>query len=228
VNKETPKAAVIITAAGTSQRMGIGVKKEFLTLNKKSVLFLSLQPFIDSNLFSKYIIVLPQNDLETGRKILAPLAESREFIYISGGSTRQESVFNGLLSLEKKNPDIVLIHDGARPWITETVIKDVYSLTLLKEAVIPIVPSINAMKSINSSGTIVENLNREFTVAAQTPQGFNYKNILKAHKSAKLDNTLYIDDAEIYNRYIGNVSTVSGDIDNIKITYMTDVDLEDN
>ncbi len=220
---ETLRAAVIITAAGSSNRMGIGTKKEFLSFNNQPVLLLSIKPFIDSNLFSNYVITLPQEEIGKGHNILTPLKEESEFIYVPGGSTRQESVYNGLLALKNKSPDIVLIHDGARPWINKTVIEAVYKMTIKNGAAIPVVPSVNAMKTINSSGIIVSNLIRENTVAAQTPQGFNYTDILKSHESAHLDYTMYIDDAEIYGKYIGNVATVPGDTANNKITYLSDM-----
>ena len=221
--KETLKAAVIITAAGTSTRMGGGTKKEFLTLNNTSVLLLSVKPFLESKLFSNYIIVLPKQEIEKGRDILAPIIEKARINFVSGGSSRQESVYNGLIALEEETPDIVLIHDGARPWISKSIIERVYSSTRLKDASIPVVASVNAMKSIDSSGTIITNLKREFTVAAQTPQGFNYSQILSSHKKAHQDNSIYIDDAEIYDKYAGKVTTVPGDIANRKITYQSDM-----
>ncbi len=223
MKKETLKAAVIITAAGSSNRMGSGTKKEFLTINNQAVLLLSVKPFIDSNLFSNYIIVLPKTEIETGRYILAPLNEKAKFIFVEGGATRQESVHNGLLALENENPDIVLIHDGARPWISKSVIERVYRMTSLTEAAIPVVASVNAMKSIDLAGIIITNLKRKFTVAAQTPQGFKYSQILNSHEKAKQDNLTYIDDAEIYGKYAGKVTTVPGDIANIKITYQSDI-----
>lgn len=223
MSKEALKAAVIVTAAGSSNRMGPGTKKEFLTLNNKSVLLLSVKPFINTKLFSNYIIVLPETEIEKGRSILAPINEEVSLIFVSGGPTRQESVYNGLIALEDKRPDIVLIHDGARPWISKSLIKEVYRMTVLKDAAIPVVPSVNAMKSIDSSGTIITNLKREFTVAAQTPQGFNYSKILSSHKKAHPDNSTYIDDAEIFGKYAGDVTTVSGDIANRKITYQSDM-----
>lgn len=223
MDKETLKAAVIITAAGTSRRMGSGTKKEFLTLNNQSVLYLSLKPFIDSELFSYYVIVLPKEEIEKGRNILATIEANSSLLYVPGGDTRQESVYKGLLELEKDVPDIVLIHDGARPWITENVIKDVYMMSSLNGAAIPVVPSVNAMKSIDSSGVIITSLKREFTVAAQTPQGFNYTKILNSHKRAQMDDTTYIDDAEIYGKYAGDVKTIPGDTANRKITYLSDL-----
>ena len=217
------KAAVVLTAAGFSSRMGIGTKKEFLKINGKFVLQMAFEAFASLNLFSNYIIVLPQAEIENGRDILSAPFKSISLTFVGGGSSRQESVYNGLLALEPISPDIVLIHDGARPWISRSVIEEVYSLTVLKEAAIPVVPSVNAMKTINSNGTVIADLKRDFTVAAQTPQGFSFKKILSAHKKAKNDKLIYIDDAAIYGKYVGNVETVSGDTSNKKITYLTDL-----
>ncbi|MCD6396643.1 MAG: 2-C-methyl-D-erythritol 4-phosphate cytidylyltransferase [Spirochaetaceae bacterium] len=220
---KTLKAAVVLTAAGSSSRMGIGTKKEFLKINDKYVLQMALESFTALNLFSNYIIVLSQAEIENGRDILSSFSESFSLIFASGGASRQESVYNGLLALEPISPDIVLIHDGARPWTSRSVIEEVYSMAVLKEAAIPVVPSVNAMKTINSKGTVIADLKRDFTVAAQTPQGFSFKKILSAHKKAINDHLVYIDDAAIYGKYIGDVATVSGDIANRKITYISDI-----
>lgn len=221
---EALKAAVIITAAGSSRRMGTGGKKEFLKINNQSVLMMSIKPFIESRLFFDYVIVLPIEEMEEGSNLLSPLFEFGNFSFVPGGLTRQESVYRGLLDLKKKTPNIVLIHDGARPWITETVIREVYRKTVQTGAAIPVVPSVNAMKTINSQGTIISNLKREFTVAAQTPQGFLFDKILTSHETASSDGLEYIDDAEIYSKYVGDAATVPGDTANRKITYMSDME----
>ncbi len=224
MNRKALKAAVIITAAGSSRRMGTVDKKEFLKLDGQPVLMMSTKPFIESKLFLLYVIVLPKEEIEKGQKLLSDLSKDSNFLYVTGGTTRQESVYNGLQALGKEDPDIVLIHDGARPWITDTVIQKVYQKTVETGAAIPVVPSVNAMKTINSQNIIVSNLKREFTVAAQTPQGFSYTEILASHKSASLDDSEYIDDAEIYGKYAGDVETVPGDTANRKITYLSDLE----
>jgi 2-C-methyl-D-erythritol 4-phosphate cytidylyltransferase len=224
MGQETLKAAVIITAAGSSRRMGIGGKKEFLKMDGQSVLMMSIKPFIESKLFSSYVIVLPEEEIEKGQRLMSSLMEYSDFIYVTGGASRQESVYNGLLALEQETPDIVLIHDGSRPWITKTVIKEVFRKAGLSGAAIPVVPSVNAMKTINSQGIIISHLKREFTVAAQTPQGFSFNKILTSHKSASTDGLEYIDDAEIYGKYIGDAATVPGDTANRKITYLSDIE----
>ena len=185
---------------------------------------MSIKPFIESRLFFDYVIVLPIEEMEEGSNLLSPLFEFGNFSFVPGGLTRQESVYRGLLDLKKKTPNIVLIHDGARPWITETVIREVYQKTVQTGAAIPVVPSVNAMKTINSQGTIISNLKREFTVAAQTPQGFLFDKILTSHETASSDGLEYIDDAEIYSKYVGDAATVPGDTANRKITYMSDME----
>lgn len=223
MDRELLKAAVIITAAGSSRRMGTGKKKEFQKINDQTVLMMSVKPFIESKLFFDYVVVLSIEEMEEGSNLLSPLFEFGNFTFIPGGITRQESVYHGLQALEKKAPDVVLIHDGARPWITETVIKKVYHKTVRTGAAIPVIPSINAMKTINSQNIIVSNLKREYTVAAQTPQGFIFNKILTGHETASSDGLEYIDDAEIYSKYIGSAATVPGDTANIKITYLSDM-----
>lgn len=225
---EVLKAAVIITAAGSSLRMGIGNKKEFLKLDGQmdgqSVLLKSVEPFVKSKLFIEYVIVLQEKEIEKGETLLSSLLSLGNFNFVSGGETRQESVCNGLLALKHKALDIVLIHDGARPWITEEVINKVLMKAVKTGAAIPVVPSVNAMKTINTQGIIISDLNRKFTVSAQTPQGFIFNKILTSHETARHDNLEYIDDAEIYSRYAGAVVTVPGATANRKITYLSDME----
>jgi 2-C-methyl-D-erythritol 4-phosphate cytidylyltransferase len=122
------------------------------------------------------------------------------------------------------DPDYVLIHDGARPWISPDLVNAVLENVVLHGACAPVLVPSDAIKQVDSSGLIVTHLRREETVAIQTPQGFRFKEILSAHTQAENDGSRYIDDTEIYERYIHSVSTVPGDPANRKITYNHDLD----
>lgn len=167
---------------------------------------------------------MSQNHIDTAREILGSFISMDKITIINGGETRQESVYNGLIALEKEEPDYVLIHDGARPWITLKIINSVFNKIKEKKACIPVIKAQDAVKSIGNNGVISGHLDRAKIYCAQTPQGFNYKEILDAHKMAVSDNLSYIDDSEIYSRYIGPVYTVDGDVANRKITYKHDLE----
>ncbi len=218
-------AALIIVAGGMSTRMGSGIKKELADLNGEPVLCRTLRPFFESKLFSLTVIVLPPSRIEQTKTLVAscfPFVKKDTVIYVSGGKTRQESVYNGLRKLPS-HFRTVLIHDGARPWITKEVIFRVYEKAVQTGSAVPVVPSVNALKEIDSGGRVIRNINRSTVVGAQTPQGFAFKDIFSAHRKAAGDGRVYPDDAEVFSVYAGEVFTVPGDIRNKKITYREDL-----
>lgn len=217
------RAAVIVTAAGASRRFGGSMKKEYLSLNGASVLFNTLSAFADPKLFSDLVVTVPDGGEAEARVALEGFERLEEVIFTPGGETRQASVYAGLLALEAQAPEIVLIHDGARPWCTPDLARAVTERSLEAGAAAPATPSVDAMKILSRDGFILDHLSREATYRIQTPQGFLYEDILAAHRKAAADGGDYIDDTEIYGRYIGAVATVPGDEANRKITYQEDL-----
>jgi len=235
VNQPKPSSAgsiaLLIPAAGSSRRMGGEIKKEYRLLDGRPILIHSLLPFLATAAPKEIVITLPQGDRETVETLLNthfPDHPKQLFPFlkkirlIEGGTTRQDSVRLGLAAFTSIH-DIILIHDGARPWISPEVIRRVIETTRLYGACIPVVPSTDAMKQIAPDGTITAHLSRAFTVGAQTPQGFHHAAITEAHRHAAEDGIEYIDDSEIYSRYIGPVHSVRGDQTNIKITFPSDL-----
>jgi 2-C-methyl-D-erythritol 4-phosphate cytidylyltransferase len=207
--------------------MGGGLKKEYRSLAGLPVLLRALIPFLSLPALSHIAITIPPGDDAYVNGLLETLcADDRRRLpgvsLVSGGSERRESVLRGLESLPHA-PEAVLIHDGARPWVSEELILRVLEETLRSGAAIPVVPSTDAMKGIDEEGVIRSHLPRRLTVAAQTPQGFRYPEILAAHRHAAGDGEHYIDDSQIFGRYAGPVHTVSGDPANLKITYARDL-----
>lgn len=227
--KDRPQPAttgLVLTAAGSSSRMG-GGKKEYRDLYGMPVLLHSLLTFFTLPSLTQTVITIPAGDKAYVERLLGMLperfADRRSAVTLtSGGASRSDSVLRGLESFPEV-PEHVLIHDGARPWISAELITRVLETTARYGACIPVVPATNAMKSIDEEGVIRAHLPRRSTVAAQTPQGFSYRSILAAHRRAAADDTTYIDDSEIYSRYVGEVHTVPGDPENIKITYARDL-----
>ncbi|MBN2737209.1 MAG: 2-C-methyl-D-erythritol 4-phosphate cytidylyltransferase [Spirochaetales bacterium] len=203
--------------------MGGGVKKEYRLLKQKPVLVFSIHPFFALENVKKIVLTVPQGEIPYVEKLLSPYFNMNLISIIEGGSTRQESVSMGLKELKKQNPDYVLIHDGARPWISEDLIRQVMKATEKVGAALPVIPLKDALKEINAKGYIKNHKNRSSFRGAQTPQGFIYKNILEAHLQAQKDDFHALDDCELYSRYCGDVITIDGDVENIKITYAKDL-----
>ena len=213
----------LITAAGSSSRMG-GNKKEFIHFNQKPLILYTIAAFDKSDIIDSIYITYTPGKKKEFNDIIASEVFCKPVIPVEGGKTRQQSVYNGLLAMRNAKPEYVLIHDGARPAVTETVIEDVYNSVILNNACAPVTHLIDSIKIIDSSGIITGHPDRNSYRAIQTPQGFDFKKILKAHIIASDDNRGYTDDTEIYSRYIGTVSTVDGDENNRKITYKNDLD----
>lgn len=216
------RAAAIITAAGSGKRMGLETNKVLLPLQSRTVIETAVLPFTDLKKFQKIIITHSPEDTKALKSLFKDSRVPVELV--SGGSTRQKSVYNGLKALKKDNPATVLIHDAARPWISEELVLSVLNKAESDGSASPVIPSVNAMKTVDTNGKIEKHLKREQTFSAQTPQGFCFSKILTAHEKADADGYSAIDDTELWDRYEGRVSTVPGDISNIKITYRKDLE----
>lgn len=223
------KIAIIITAAGSSTRIGGGIKKEYLPLNNGTVLSNCANTFLNTcSQFSitDFIITCPKDGKAACMKALesfdyAVLKDA--FSIVEGAGTRQQSVFNGLNSVVH-NPDIVLIHDGARPFVTSRVILDALEGAVDAGAAVPGVTPVDTQKEIDDSGYIVRHLQRSLLTAVQTPQCFDFAKLLDAHKKAMADGKEYTDDTEIWGVYCGKVKVTAGDVNNIKITFPGDLE----
>lgn len=233
-SKTAQEVALIIVAAGKSKRMA-GGKKECLPLGQGTVLSQCARAFMDSTSIARVVIVTPQG-VAARAQILSALScddevmcwgKEHDLLLVTGGETRQESVFNALKALENNPPKIVLIHDGARPFVKVETIKKVIAATKEYGAAAPVVNSVDTQKVVDSDGAIKEHLDRNSIKSIQTPQGFDFQKILAAHKKAvekrKIEKKEYTDDTEIWSLVESSpVQTIQGDEGNFKITYKED------
>ncbi len=224
------KANVVICAAGSSTRMGGTTKKEYLPLNDGTVLSEAVKKFLNSIEVEILAVTVPENSLENAKKALfsdktiEQKLRATKLIFTEGGSTRQKSVFNALKKILESHPesDFVLIHDGARPFVSEKTIKDTLNATEEFGAAVPGTTPVDTQKLMDENGFIAQHLLRSKMAAVQTPQGFRLKELFKAHELAAKDGKEYTDDTEIWGKYSGKVKVVQGDSSNKKITYADD------
>ncbi|MCL2478800.1 MAG: 2-C-methyl-D-erythritol 4-phosphate cytidylyltransferase, partial [Treponema sp.] len=193
------QVAAVIAAAGSSVRMG-GIKKEFRPLpvsntsnNEKplTVLGSALRSFASISRITTIVIAIPAGQEEAAALALPPelRPDAKRIFFVTGGASRQASVFNALSMLENRNPSLVLIHDGARPWITAELIEKTIDAAIVHKAVIPILPVTETPKEGDFSGPggtgfITRHLQRSQVGLAQTPQAFAFQQILEAHRKA--------------------------------------------
>jgi 2-C-methyl-D-erythritol 4-phosphate cytidylyltransferase len=178
------------------------------------------------------------NGKDTAQKALLPEIIKGEcnpaLHFVDGGTTRQASVFNALSMIttwQNKQPDYVLIHDGARPWVSVSLIKRIIAELKKHQAVIPLLPLTETPKEIdeewNNTMFITRHLKRELVGVAQTPQGFAFPEIFAAHQQAaeysKHSHQEFTDDAEIWALFCGTVAAIPGDPKNRKITFLEDL-----
>ncbi len=223
--------ACIITAAGSSTRFSQGRdpasdKKEYALLEGRSLLSLCVDACRESGVIGRILIVHSPGHEDKTLQALGALPEDIEVFLTPGGETRQDSVRLGLEYLEKLNPVClhVLIHDGARPWVTPQCIRNVLDACIQAGGAVPVIPVTDAVKQVEGS-FVTSHLERSSTFGAQTPQGFEFPGILAAHRKAMEQRKTYIDDTEVYCDYGGRVKTVPGDLSNRKVTYTSDLNI---
>jgi 2-C-methyl-D-erythritol 4-phosphate cytidylyltransferase len=215
----------IILAAGKGERMlGTTVPKQFIKLKNKPILAYTLKAFQQCNRINGIVLVTNQDKQEYCRnKIVKRFGFSKVEKIVVGGETRQESSYNGIKALKNEKTDIVLIHDAARPFVTEEIIIKCI------EAAEEYGASDTCMSATDTivkekDGFIEEIPARSSLWCGQTPQAFRYELILEAHEKARKDSFLKAtDDATLVLRLGHKVKIVKGSYENIKITNPIDI-----
>ncbi len=221
------KIVAILLAAGRGTRMNSSVKKQFMDLNGKPLLYYSLYAFQQSAV-DEVILVTDTEDMEYCQKdIIEQYGFTKVAKMVQGGSERYRSVLEGLKVCG--NCDYVLIHDSARPFLTQTLIQDVIDGVKQHRAVLPAVPTKDTVKVVNTHGEVESTPARTSIYLAQTPQAFAMEEIMRANAkmfAKPIPGLKVTDDAMIIEKY-GScpVHVVMGDYDNIKVTTQSDVPL---
>jgi 2-C-methyl-D-erythritol 4-phosphate cytidylyltransferase len=252
--------AAVITAAGSSARMGAEGKKEYRCLPGRvdrdgkplTVLGAAAAAFAAITDIKTIGITVPPA-AAAGEMAARGALPSRFFagrsrgglprlLFVPGGGTRRVSVHHALSYLEVYRPRYVLIHDGARPWVDAALIRSVMAAVIRYGAALPVVPLVETPKEIVPAAELPEaglpgdagvffvkrHLRRSRTGAAQTPQGFAFPAILRAHEQAAerelADGFEYTDDAEIWGEFCGPAAVVPGSPENRKITFPGDLE----
>jgi 2-C-methyl-D-erythritol 4-phosphate cytidylyltransferase len=222
-NERPAGNAAVVTAAGSSRRMGGSGKKEYQCVCGKPVLVRAVLPFLETGLFFRIVITVPQGHREKAAEILRGFMPMERICFMEGGETRQRSVLSALSALADRPPSVVLIHDGARPWVSAALITRVLESAELFGACVPVIEVPEAVKETGDSGLVIRHFRRDTLRFAQTPQGFLFDRIFAAHQKAAAEGARCVDDAEVYGLYAGAVASVAGDIANRKITYPRDL-----
>ncbi len=213
--------SAIVLAGGRGKRMGSVQSKQYIDLNGKPILYYTLRQFIDNDLINRIILVLPKDEIEYCRKEVLDKFGLIVDDIVSGGAERQESVYNGLT--KANGSEIVLIHDGVRPFVSKKTIDEAIKYAKKYKASAPGVMPKDTIKIKSKDGFSIKTLNRSELVAIQTPQAFDYNMIYDCHKKLKEKGILVTDDTMVAELFGNEVYIYEGEYTNIKITTPDDL-----
>jgi 2-C-methyl-D-erythritol 4-phosphate cytidylyltransferase len=215
--------SAIIVAAGKGNRMNDTVPKQYLMLAGRPIVSHTLLAFDSCELIEKIIFVIPEEDTDfCQKKIILPLNIHTQVHLVYGGTSRQDSVFNGLQVIKHKH-SLVVIHDGVRPFVTDELLTACIKGARETGACILGIPIPDTVKQVTGTGYIENTLDRDTIWLAQTPQVFQYELIRQAHEIARKDSVTGSDDALLVERLGHPVKILMGSSSNIKITTRKDL-----
>ncbi len=215
--------SAIVVAAGKGMRMKDPRRKQYLMLCDRPIVGHTLLTVQSCDLIQRIILVVPADDLDFCRqRIINPLKLYDQVQLVAGGAQRQDSVFNGLQSIDDKE-GLVVIHDGVRPLVTADQLTRCINEARETGACILGMPAFETVKQEDGSGCIAKTLDRAALWLAQTPQVFDYKIISQAHLMARKNGYKASDDAVLVERLGYKVKIIRGAASNIKITTQEDL-----
>lgn len=206
----------MIVAGGAGLRFGGPVRKQYLVVGGVPVLLRAIRPFLAHPRIAQVVVVLPAEDVLHAPTWLLDVAVR----IVAGGAERGDSVANGLAAVE--DAEMVLIHDGARPFVDGGIIDRVLEGCAAGGA-IAAVPVTDTIKQVDAEGAIAGTPDRRTLWQAQTPQGFPLAGLRDAYREAVEEGVGATDDAALYERYVGPVRVVMGSYRNLKVTRPDDL-----
>ena len=220
----------VVLAAGSGSRMKSGVKKQYMDLCGKPVIIHSLEAFEANKYISSIVLVVGKGEIPYAMNLCLKFNIRKVRNIVEGGDMRFRSVYNGIAAAPE-NTSYVLIHDGARPLISDELIDRICDYVVMTRACVAAVPVKDTIKSGDSKGFCVKTLDRSNLWQVQTPQAFSFSLIKQAYKKLfetiekyHPDERTITDDAVIVENMTDcRVRFVSGDYRNIKITTPEDL-----
>ena len=213
------KKYAIILAAGEGKRSGLDFPKQFFEINGKPIICYTIEKFLE---IKKIEIILVVNKNKNWEKILSNYKNLSNISIVKGGKRRYDSVKNGLKFI--KDEGIVAIHDGARPLLSKSLIKNLFKNALKNNNAIPYINLKDTIRKVDQNKN--KSLNRKNYVLIQTPQVFQSSEIKKAYKQ-KFNNK-FTDDSNVFESLNKKINLIKGEEKNFKITTKNDLKLAEN
>ncbi len=225
-DQSTMNAVAIIPAAGAGTRMGINRSKQYMDLNGRPLLAVTLEKFQVCRAIQSIILVVPSKDMDYCRKEIIDLYDLNKVQKIvPGGKRRQDSVRLGIEASEGQY-ELVLIHDGVRPFVEPSLIEKVVKAANKERAIITALPAQDTIKKVDRNGFIIKTYKRNRVFMVQTPQAFRYDDIMAGHQKALLEGWEEMtDDAGLLERMGIPVKVMRGSEYNIKVTTPHDLEV---
>ena len=205
----------------SGKRMGGGKSKQYLQLGGRPVIINTLALFQQSPLIDEIVLVSPPKEIALTRQLVGEAALTKVIRIIEGGKERQDSIRNGLNSLDYST-EIVVIHDGVRPFLREEHLNATIEAAKESGAALLAVPVKDTVKEVDN-GSVGRTVPREKLWLAQTPQVFSYEIIKEAYRYAEEKKVVGTDDSFLVESMGGRVRIVAGSYENIKITTPEDL-----
>ncbi|MCM8783644.1 MAG: 2-C-methyl-D-erythritol 4-phosphate cytidylyltransferase [Candidatus Omnitrophica bacterium] len=216
------RISAIIPSAGRGKRLRENKDKVFVTLDNKPIIYYTLKSLEEIEEIGEIILVVSGRSFMYAKdEFLKKIRFTKVKKVVKGGPTRTDSVWNGLKEIDK-TADLILVHDGARPFINKILLKKVIEAGARFGAAVLGVP-INATIKKVKSGSVVETVSREYIWETQTPQVFRKDLIVSCYQQAINEGFKPTDDAQVLEHYGKKVKIVEGSILNIKITTPEDL-----
>ncbi len=215
--------SAVVAAAGKGTRMNMDINKQYIEVCGIPVLARTLLVFEKCELIDDVVVVVNNNDIFYVKQNIVEAYDLKKVkLLVAGGAQRQNSVYNGLLQLNKET-DVVVIHDGARPFINNKIIAECIEAALEHGVSTVAVPVKDTIKSSEDGDYVNETLERSKLWAVQTPQAFKYDILMSAHHRAAQDGFTGTDDTVLAERLGYKTKLVMGSYNNIKITTKEDL-----
>lgn len=211
------KKYAVIVAGGEGKRMGGEVPKQFMILEEKPLLYYTVKAFLDSFDDMHIILVLPEQSIGAGQEIIDAFFDYTRIKICTGGSSRFQSVKNGLQLIEEES--IIFVHDAVRCLVTMNLIQACYDTAISTGTAIPVIPCTDSVRLVKEE--LNEFFPRQDVKLVQTPQVFHSKILLPAYNIEYKER--YTDEASVVDAFGMKLSLVEGENDNIKITHPRDM-----
>ena len=217
----------IILAGGVGSRMGVDMPKQYLLVNDKPIISYCLDVFQNHSEIDKIVIVVSDEYKDYVKELVEKYSVTKVCGYAPAGATRQHSIYNGLKSADKNanNTDICIIHDAARPLVSDEIISDCIKGATEKDGAMPIIPVKDTIYQSKNGITIDNLLNRSELFAGQAPESFKFKKYFDIHNNVddeEIGKTA--GSSEIAYRHGMEISLVKGSERNFKITTIEDLE----